>query len=327
MTFRSEPDAEWRTTVTPRRIAVPLDRSALAERALAPAAEIAARTGATLHLVHVRQSALPADGATTAAGDLANARDYLAAVAARLTAWAHVEVECATLRGRVAPAICAEAAAAGADLIVMSTHGRTGWRRLWIGSVADAVLHRTRIPVLLVRASGAAAVFAPRHVLVPVDGTPDCDRVLRSVAGILGPFTPRVELLEVVAPMLLTSRVAPLGAAVVESDDGATEATVQLARRYLARSADRLAGFRPEMEVVTTAVVDEPATHAIVQAASRADVVAIASHGRGASRLLVGSVCDKLLGASAATLLVVPSARGGVDEGAIPDSEAVPAPR
>jgi len=39
-----------------------------------------------------------------------------------------------------------------ADLIVMATHGRTGLRQIWLGSVASKVVHRSELPVLLVRA-------------------------------------------------------------------------------------------------------------------------------------------------------------------------------
>lgn len=50
----------------------------------------------------------------------------------------------------VARAILEECAALGGDLLVMATHGRSGWQRLMQGSVAEDVVHHAHVPVLLV---------------------------------------------------------------------------------------------------------------------------------------------------------------------------------
>jgi nucleotide-binding universal stress UspA family protein len=52
------------------------------------------------------------------------------------------------------------------DLIVMSTHGRTGLNRLMLGSVAESVLRGTSTPILMLRAHGAAAA-APAAMAPP----------------------------------------------------------------------------------------------------------------------------------------------------------------
>lgn len=49
---------------------------------------------------------------------------------------------------RVADAVCERALELGADLIALSTHGRTGFRHLALGSIAEAILRRSRVPVL-----------------------------------------------------------------------------------------------------------------------------------------------------------------------------------
>ena len=60
-----------------------------------------------------------------------------------------VEVELEVARGRdVADVIVEVAAARGADLIALSTHGRTGFRRMVLGSVAEKVLRKSSVPVL-----------------------------------------------------------------------------------------------------------------------------------------------------------------------------------
>ncbi len=67
----------------------------------------------------------------------------------------HLSIASAALvAGEVGPAVPAEATALGCDLIVLSTHGRSGLRRLVLGSVAEAVLRHAHVPVLAVPPEG-----------------------------------------------------------------------------------------------------------------------------------------------------------------------------
>jgi nucleotide-binding universal stress UspA family protein len=127
------------TEVTYRTICVPLDGSPLAEQALATAQPIAARIGATLLLVCV-----------VTGDDIAEARKYLEGVAQRLRA-DRFNVQTHVVEGIPADQIIYVAQTEHADLIVMATHGRTGLRHLWLGSVATRVVHSAELPVLLVR--------------------------------------------------------------------------------------------------------------------------------------------------------------------------------
>ena len=63
---------------------------------------------------------------------------------------AGVTVETTTLSGRAAPEIVAHAKKIGADLIVMGTHGRSGFQHALLGSVAERVVHHSPCPVLVV---------------------------------------------------------------------------------------------------------------------------------------------------------------------------------
>ncbi len=83
------------------------------------------------------------------------AEDYLAAVAARLKEQGIDRVETSVWYGPAASAIVEAARLRKADLIVMSTHGRSGLGRLILGSVAESVLRGTATPILLLRAPGA----------------------------------------------------------------------------------------------------------------------------------------------------------------------------
>ena len=77
--------------------------------------------------------------------------DNLAKVAATINR-PNVTVKTIVSAGNAAEEILKAAADIGADLIAMSTHGRSGLRRLAFGSVTDKVLHGSKIPVLMVRA-------------------------------------------------------------------------------------------------------------------------------------------------------------------------------
>ncbi len=136
---------------------VPLDGSALAEYALAEAVPLAQASRATLWLLAVEPT-LDTAGVTELSWDAdqqttmhTQRADYLAQVAQRLQATG-VQVRTHVFAGAPAPEILRMADHVEADLIVMSTHGRGGLQRLWLGSVALKVVQAARHPVLLVRA-------------------------------------------------------------------------------------------------------------------------------------------------------------------------------
>ncbi|HZR98901.1 MAG TPA: universal stress protein [Chloroflexota bacterium] len=147
------------------RLLVPLDGSALAERALDLAAAIAP-PGATrllLRVVAPVERAMPGVGAAGTYIDVeateratAAADAYLDEVRQRLSAGGYA-VQTAVRRGQPAAEILAAAREAAASLIVLSTHGRTGPRRWLLGSVADAVVRGADSPVFLVSARALVA--------------------------------------------------------------------------------------------------------------------------------------------------------------------------
>lgn len=79
------------------------------------------------------------------------AQDYLSVVVARLGR-AGAEVGMEVVDGEAANTIVERAEVLGTDLIAMTTHGRTGLERLFVGSVAEEVVRRAPCAVLLVRA-------------------------------------------------------------------------------------------------------------------------------------------------------------------------------
>ncbi len=148
-------------------ILVPLDGSALAEGALPTAIELLADLPtATLLLVSAAEAPILGDPNETQVRVVCEAEDYLASVAARLNRFGIKGVKTSVCYGPAAPSIVETARVNKADLIVMTTHGRSGLGRLILGSVAEAVLRGTHTPILVVR-DGAAPVDLPGAPAAP----------------------------------------------------------------------------------------------------------------------------------------------------------------
>lgn len=149
-----------------KRVMVPLDGSRLAEGILPFILQIAGPLDLEVVLVRVVQPILsPAlAGAGAVVVDdvparLREAREYLAPVAADLRGRG-VRVTTDARHGEPVTELVAAARDAGADLIAMTTHGRSGLGRLLFGSVAEAVLRQANVPVLMMRLTGRQASSA-----------------------------------------------------------------------------------------------------------------------------------------------------------------------
>lgn len=140
------------------RIVVPLDGSALAERALNQAGPLALAAQASLLLVTVVS---PGDDPIASVEGLPQSAEarrqgveqlehYLQTVAERLRSMG-VTVETRIAYGQPAEGILHCSAEADGDLIVIASHGRSGLQRFWLGSVALKVVQSAQRPVLLVR--------------------------------------------------------------------------------------------------------------------------------------------------------------------------------
>ena len=149
------------------RILVPTDFSTGAEQAAVIAAELAREVGGSIELVHVYvpPSIMLPDGSTFAPTPAelveANERADFALQAASRALVARigggVRVDASSRIGGAADEIVRLANSGRYDVVVMGTHGRTGIRRLVVGSVAEKVLRHASIPVLTVRAPEAPA--------------------------------------------------------------------------------------------------------------------------------------------------------------------------
>jgi nucleotide-binding universal stress UspA family protein len=297
-----------------RKLLVPLDRSALAEQALGPAAAIARASHAEMDLVLVHQP-VPFVGFADVPWNAAQAMEedkYLESIAGELVSGGSVSATHAVLRGDVIETICARAHDVGADLIVMTSHGRTGFSRAWVGSVADGVLRQSAIPVLVMRPvetemDRMAAHHLFKRILVPLDGSALATEILSSAAAVAHCSKARLVLIRVVQPVPLFTPEAGMAFVYppVIQDDEATRFVAEEAKQDLAETAYTLAlqgGTDVETHVIIAsnvprAIIDFAADHGV-------DAIAMSTHGRGVSRLFVGSVADKLLRASGVPILL-----------------------
>jgi nucleotide-binding universal stress UspA family protein len=139
-----------------KTILVPLDGSVLAELALKPAVELAREKDAKLVLLRAAEAhTTVADPTEAQVAVVREAEDYLAGVRARVLDDSVPAVETSVWYGPPAEAIAEAARYRNADLIVMSSHGRSGLGRLVLGSVAESVLRATPTPILLIRPGNA----------------------------------------------------------------------------------------------------------------------------------------------------------------------------
>jgi nucleotide-binding universal stress UspA family protein len=165
------------TTHVPPRILAAVDFGEASASGLALAGVLAETFGASLVVLHAETLEMPpyftdAQMQTLEAERLearAQAAEYIRRYAAQHTP---VPVEPLVDDGPAVDAILR--AARGVDLVVLGTHGRRGPRRWWLGSVAEAVVHDSPVPVLVTHALEPAALQQLRGgaalVLAPVSG-------------------------------------------------------------------------------------------------------------------------------------------------------------
>jgi nucleotide-binding universal stress UspA family protein len=294
-----------------RSLLVPLDRSPFAEQALPLALSIARRASARVDLVAVHALyALEDPHAGWCAFD--HDRDaeykrqeqhYLDTTAKRATVVAPIPVTAEVLSGSnvlpetVAENLLEQARVRRTNLIVMATHGRGPLSRFALGSVADELIRRASVPVLLVRPNPSTPELLPEpalnNILIPLDGSPLAQQALGPALDLACLMQARCVLLRVIEPH----------SAHHEGANGLPEKAK--AEIYLQRIAARLR--EQGLQVRTRLVAARHVAETILQEAEmqESNVIALATHGRGGiQRLLLGSVADKLVRLAACPVLV-----------------------
>jgi len=302
-----------------RKILVPLDQSSFAESAIPAALSLAERSGGELHLVNVVSTLPPLafSGHDDAGGpgwfDEGRRRGsaYLEEMAERIReAGAKVEVHTKILSGAPVRMLHEWILKTGIDQVVMTTHGRGFVKRLWLGSVADGLVRSAPCPILLWRPEGdpsdKGADLKARpglhRILVPLDGSEVAGTIVPWVSRLAGLYGVPVTLASVVVPMPAVGSTYLPHAAEAEAHRTAEHGHMEL---YLQSTRKQLGD--EGIAVETRVVEGGTAADEILALASDigADLVALSTHGRGGvTRMVVGSVADKVIRGSEGHVLV-----------------------
>lgn len=182
------------------------------------------------------------------------------------------------------PAIARAAAAVEAELLILGTHGRTGLRRMVLGSVAQAAVHRSEVPAILVRelSPAAAAADEPLRALLPTDGSARVRAALPRVGALAGALGAEVTVLEVMElPNLVVQKTLDDQRRAVRRD--VEEHVAALGAASVSAHGDVVEGF-PARSIVNYA-----RDHSF-------EIVLVPTHDRSeAGRVVFGSVADQLI--------------------------------
>jgi nucleotide-binding universal stress UspA family protein len=295
-----------------RNVLVPVDGSSFSREAVVQGLRIASQSGATLRLVRIGTPSMLSGGPEAVALENASLRELRAAeladlyaIAAECRAHSTVNVTASLQQGPVVDSLIGYAKRYRVDLIVMRSHARKGLARAWFGSVADALIRESGIPVLVVRPPSVATAiqdgFHFKRILVPLDGSHLAEQSLAPAAALARIDGARVTLLRVVTP----SRVRR--GAELESPLGpAPESEVADAQDYL--NSLLVSPMDASFEVTRRIVIatDIPGTILETAEGIEADLIAIATRGRGAvARATAGSVSDRIMREAPISTMVV----------------------
>lgn len=279
-----------------RTVLVPLDGSERAESVLPYAEQIAGRTGAELVLLTAVY--LPsAWGGWPVREDLGKdtiaAQTYLESKQDQLKSRG-MNVKTVMAYQPEAESILNAAADEDADLIAMSTHGRSGISRWILGSVADKVLHATHRPLLLVRTREAdeRAPAPIDRIVVPLDGSELSLSVLPYVEEVAEALGASLILVHAVQPLdiypgtqMTSTRVGAI------LDEQLAQGQLLLTR--VAQEIEARGKVKVRSVVNIGFAVDE-----IVRIAQEvnAGLIGMATHGRsGTGRWIMGSVANAVV--------------------------------
>ena len=315
-----------------KRILVPLDGSTRAERAVPIAARIASASGGTVILLQV--AAIPIEienehepsniySQTAFDKGIADTKSYLEGVT-QFEILKDIKTETAAVTGSIASSILSAMQSLHVDMVVMSSHGYTGFKRWALGSVALKIAPHSTVPVLILRDGGsvpATQTQQPMCVFVPLDGSTLSETALEPAAQLITALAPSAQrLVHLMRIVDVPSSYGKFRSSVDEHYDAGVRAeTKHEHQAYLDAVAKRftegdLAAYN--LDITTSVPINMDVAGAIVQAAEEGegldqpgcDLIVMATHGRGGvQRWVLGSVAERVLHATKVPLMIVHS--------------------
>lgn len=297
-----------------KRILVPIDFSRPSLKAISYALAISRQFGADVHLLHVVDTTqyLPPTLLTL---PLIPQTERNRRLMKRLKAVAlkhRTNANVSALEPRTGTAyeeICVTARELKADLIVIATHGYTGYKHMFLGSTAERVVQHSSCPVLVVRLharhwNGSTAPrtrdgFQLTKILAPTDFS-DCSQLAFDYAAQLArDFKAELRLVHVINPHAYPfgDKYAALDAAQLmrEAADAAQKQMRSMAARFNRRYSVRVMHGSPAIEICNAANED-------------VDLIVISTHGRtGLGHFLIGSTSERVVRHARCPVLVIPA--------------------
>ena len=295
-----------------KKILVPLDGSELAEQALENAFYLAERADAELLLVSASHTEMVVATATPSGAAVDVFEQPHAQSQSALSTYLHqvrkdtvpagITAKIKVVEGEAAGVIVDTAIEENIDLIIMSSHGRSGVSRWVMGSVTERVLRQAPCPVLVIREPTDL-----KKMLITLDGSPISEYAVN----------PGVELAQLVGAhvtLLSVETAQDLDPAYVdmldEIEPGLGDVTVgdyyHRTENYLIKTAkwvqpiiEQEVDVAPKIGPVTPVILNHIESNDI-------DIAVITTHGRtGLKRWLYGSVTEKILRSATCALLVI----------------------
>ncbi len=294
------------------KLLVPLDGSQLAEQALEPALQMAQFANSQIILLRVpifRQVMLPDASGEVVVWDenlddqaQIEAEEYLQQVQSR---YPHISMITRVINGDEAGVILDTAGREEVNLIVMSTHGYSGFTRWVMGSITERVLRHAPCPVLVVRKEGPI-----NDVVITLDGSPLAEQALVPGLAIARYFGADPCLLRVYYGGSLTEKErVQINWTEGESGKGLYEQVQASVKQYL---DDLARAHESAGQVIETVVMEGSPAFTILDYAEAhsTDILVMATHGRtGLRRFVYGSVTEKVMhGAECNVLIIRPEA-------------------
>ena len=205
--------------------------------------------------------------------------------------------------------ICAVAQDLKADLVVMATHGYTGYKRMFLGSTAERVVQHSPCPVLVVRhhlsrSNGAADLrthtgFELTTILVPTDFSESSQVAFEYGRQLARDFNAELRLVHVINP-----HAYPFGDQYLALDPAQLlQETKDAAQRRM-----RSMAVKDNPQYSVQVIYGSPAVEICNAANEDVDLIVISTHGRtGLGHLLIGSVTENVVRYAHCPVLVIPS--------------------
>lgn len=290
-----------------RRIVVGVDFSQASEVALRHAIDVARRIGAEVIMVHAgtvhepqesRDSALLADYTDIVAEHQAQMREHLGSLRERYEGRG-VEISHKLIDGFADTGLCEAAEELGAGMVCVGTHGRTGIKRFFLGSVSEKVARIFNGTVLVARAGRVRGGY--RRILVPTDFSGIAETAVEAARSVAAEGA-EIDLLycwQMPVPVTTyyvptTSRGTSLKELALKMESDGRKRVEALAEKH-STAGIQVAGY----------VVESPPADGIIERAAGYDLIAMGSHGhRGFRRLLLGSVAEAVIRHAPCSVLV-----------------------